>query len=134
MAILPVVLFCIACNIDGPEGEAAKLEEFLKKEQAGLYGMGGYLFRYSQENCQISVNKRRLSVRLQNDNQSNYVHIKLSGFPATPKEKIEVGLSYNVGGEDLQDNCIMEVVNCGTDKMWLWDNKKHTGLILPVCW
>lgn len=123
-----------SCNIDGPGREYAELKDFLKEEKAGLIADGTYLFKYSQEDCQTSINKRRRHIRLQKDNQDSYVHIQLSAFPATHNEKLEVFVVYRRDEEEVAGTYTMEAAKIGTGMIWLWDEKKHTGIILPVCW
>lgn len=133
IAVIVVALLLLGCDRDRP-WKSANLEDFLQKKEAGLFGYGGYMFRYSQEDCQLSVNKRRKHVRMQNDKQSHYVHVEMESFPNTLKEKLEVKLSYNLGGDQVSSCYNMEVMESKAGKIWLWDNKKHTGIILPVCW
>lgn len=133
IAVILAALLLLGCDPERPQ-KSASLEDFLQKKEAGLVGYGKYMFRYSHEDCQICVNKRRKHVRLQNDKQSYYVHVELSNFPNTIKEKLEVTLSYSLGGDQVNSIYNMEVMESKSDKIWLWDNKKHTGIILPVCW
>ena len=134
ITIVLFALFLMGCQPDNPRKNSANLEEFLQKKEAGLFGYGKYLFRYSSDDCQVSVNKRRKHVRLQNDSQTYYVHMELSNFPNAPKEKLEIRMSYKLDGEQVNEDYSMEVMESRQGKMWLWDNKKHTGIIIPVCW
>ena len=133
LAAIMAALLLVGCDPHRPE-ESANLEEFLQKKETGLFGNGRYMFRYSGEDCQISVNKRRKHIRLQDDKQSGYVHMELSDFPNTLKENLQVRLSYSLDGNLTSSHYNMEVADSREGKMWLWDNKKHTGVIIPVCW
>ena len=134
LTIALFALFIMGCNPDNPRNSSANLENFLHKKEAGLFGYGKYLFRYSSDDCQISVNKRRKHLRMQNDSQTYYVHVEFSDFPNAPKQRLEVRLSYKLDGDQVSSDYSMEVMEIRQDKMWLWDNKKHTGIIIPVCW
>ena len=133
-AVLIVPFLSVCCHIDTPRREHAELKDFLKKDDAGLVIDGRYQFKYSQEDCQISINKRRRHIRLQQDNQSKYMHIQLSAFPTTTHEKIEINAIYKTEEEEIKEIYTMDAAKIGTGKIWLWDNKKHTGMIIPVCW
>lgn len=134
VAIILFALFLPGCGPDNPRKNTANLEDFLQKNEAGLFGYGKYMFRYSEDDCQVSVNKRRKHVRLQNDSQTYYVHVEMGDFPHAPKDKLEIKVCYKLGGDQVSDEYSVEVMESRQGKMWLWDNKKHTGIILPVCW
>lgn len=71
--------------------EHRQLEDFIEKDAVGLFGYGGFLFKYSEEECQLAVNHKRKQMRLQNDNQMDYVHIKFAKFPECIFCNIECG-------------------------------------------
>lgn len=133
-AVLFITILFAGCNIDGPRRDYAELKDFLREDDAGMLADGKYLFKYSQEDSQRSINKRRRHIRLQHDNQNSYVHIQLSSFPATLNETIEVFVISYTDEQEVSNSYTMDAAKFESGKVWLWDKKKHTGIILPVCW
>lgn len=133
LAILAsLVLLCCKKN-EEPEG-IANVNEFLAKKEAGIFGYGGFLFKYNPQDCQISVNVKRHQVRLQNDNQTNWLQVHLTKFPSSKGETIELELRYMSGGDEIVNRTAMETVKTDDGKFWLWDQKNNMGIILPQCW
>ncbi len=114
--------------------EHRQLEDFIEKDAVGLFGYGGFLFKYSEEECQLAVNHKRKQMRLQNDNQMDYVHIKFAKFPDASSVTLNVEVWYKVGKDEIHSVSQMETVKTGNGKIWLWDMEKKAGLILPVWW
>lgn len=127
MAAVAVVLL-FSCNKD-EKREDSGMQEFVQREECGLFGHGGFLFRYDEENCQFSINPARRQVRMQSDSQEDYVNMQFSAFPSSAAAEIEVVLRYKVGYEEISCQCIMEPVKYEGNKFWLWDNTNSLGLI-----
>ena len=126
-----VLLLCVALSSCRKErdGDSMGLQEFLKREECGLFGHGGFLFRYMEEHCQFSINAIRKQVRMQDDAQSDYVNIQFTAFPSPSAEGVEVLLRYKVGDEEISCKHYMEIVRQEEDKFWLWDNSANLGII-----
>ena len=107
-----VIAISFSCNKE-EKRKGARLEEFIQREECGLFGHGGFLFRYDEVNCQFSINPARRQVRMQSDSQEDYVNIQFSEFPSPDRTEVEVVLKYKVGNED---------------KFWLWDGVNSLGL------
>ena len=143
-------------NTDG-----TSLQEFVQREECGLWGHGGFLFRYDEGNCQFSINPSRRQVRMQSDNQDDYVNIlfsalptpamtkveaelryrvgneeisniMFSAFPTHSMMKVEAALRYNVGNEEISNTSIMETVKVDGNKFWLWDSSNSLGIIIRL--
>lgn len=130
-----VLLFsAVSCRDDNRHGKSAGVKDFVQKQDAGLFGYGGFLFRYSEENCQISFNRQRRQIRLQDDVQSGYLNVAFEEFPASGANETTLEMRYKAGGDEIVYSGRMEIVQVSADKIWLWDGKDNMGVILPVCW
>ena len=124
-ALLLMCLLFSSCkkeNNTDPMG----LQEFLKREDCGLFGHGGFLFRYNESHCQFSINSMRRQVRMQDDTQSDYVNIQFTVFPTPSAEGVELLLRYKVGDDEISSRCFMEIVKYESDKFWLC-SQTHRG-------
>ena len=129
-----VSLALLGCNKNRePEG-IANVNDFMAKKEAGMFGYGGFLFKYNPQDCQISVNVKRHQVRLQNDSQTNWLQVHLTKFPSSKGETIELELRYMSGGDEIVNRTAMETVKTAEGKFWLWDHQNNMGIILPQCW
>ena len=133
---LSVVLMCsilVSCIKDDSGRRASgEMREFLKKTECGLVGYGGYLFKYSDNNCQMSVNKRRRYMRMQNDAQSDYVHLVFAANPKVTDKNVQMELRYLVGSDENVRSATMVNVKSADGKIWLWNEDSGMGLIIPV--
>lgn len=128
-AVAMAVLF--SCRKYG-NTDGTSLQEFVQREECGLWGHGGFLFKYDEENCQFSINPSRRQVRMQSDNQEDYVNIMFSAFPTHSMMKVEAALRYNVGNEEISNTSIMETVKVDGNKFWLWDSSNSLGIIIRL--
>lgn len=121
--------FLISCHKD-EKRDGAGLQEFVKRTECGLWGHGGFLFRYDEENCQFSINPARKQARMQSDNQEDYVNVTFSSFPTPALMKVEAALRYKVGNEEITSKCLLETVKIEDNKFWLWDSGSNLGIII----
>ena len=133
MSIVLLLVF-ISCRKDEDSSGVANLDEFISKQEAGLFGYGGFLFKYTPLECQISINIKRQQIRLQNDSQTNWLHVHFSRFPKMEGESIELELRYRAGGDEIVNHTAMETVRAEKGKYWLWDSENNMGIIVPHCW
>lgn len=132
--LLFLILFAVAvaCRKDGPvQKNSRELESFLKKKDFGLVGLGEYLFKYSDEKCQWSINEQRGTIRMQDDMQSVYVHIHFESHPVPYGGSVPVLLKYKVGTEEVTATTTMKKVETDMGVVWWWDEEKDMGVILP---
>lgn len=131
--LVPVLVAAIlaGCGKDSPKRPLV-LDDFIRKEECGLVGYGGYLFKYSQEDCQLSINARRKQVRMQNDDQTDYVQVVFSRMPGKGDFSSDVHLWYKLGADEITSVGKMDIVRFSDSKVWLWDNGRNIGVILPL--
>lgn len=129
-AALLVLLSCRKTEDTG----GSQLQQFLEMEESGLWGYGGYLFKYSHKNCQFSINPVRRQIRMQEDGQQYYVNIQFAVFPPASEGEIELQLTYRSGNEENLRKCIMTAQKNEENKLWLWDAQNNMGVIIPYEW
>ena len=129
-----LALLLFSCRKGEESAGIANLDDFISRQDAGLFGDGGFLFKYTPQECQISTNIKRHQIRLQNDPQTSWLHIGFAQFPRSEGEKIGVELKYRVGGDEIVNVTVVETVKVRGEKYWLWDSKNNLGVILPHCW
>ncbi len=133
--VLFAAILCIAVvscrKDDGGKGDIMELEDFIEKRECGLVGYGGYLFKYSGKDCQISVNLRRRYIRMQNDIQTDYVHAEFDELPYETGKNMKVGMRYRVSTDEIVNTIPMTSVRVTADKVWLWNGENRIGLIIP---
>ncbi|MBR5183343.1 MAG: hypothetical protein IKW15_02590, partial [Bacteroidales bacterium] len=112
----------------------SQLQQFLEMEESGLWGYGGYLFKYSHKNCQFSINPARRQIRMQEDGQQYYVNIQFAVFPPASEGEIDLQLTYRSGNEENLRKCIMTAQKNEENKLWLWDAQNNMGVIIPYEW
>lgn len=131
---LAVATLFVSCGEDNEGNDFVDLDGFLTKQDIGLFGYGGFLFKYTPHECQISVNVRRKQIRIQNDSQTAWTNIVFKKFPSDVKDQIELELRYMSGGDEIVQTTVMETVKVSGDKFWLWNRTNNSGIIIPQCW
>ena len=131
--VIAAMLLLLSCR-KAENDSGSHLEQFLKMEESGLWGYGGYLFKYSYKNCQFSINPMRKQIRMQEDGQQYYVNIQFAVFPPASEGEIELQLTYRSGNEENQRKCIMTARKSEDNRLWLWDAQNNMGIIIPSSW
>lgn len=126
-------LFMLSCNKSNKEN-TDQLEQFLQRNESGLWGYGGFLFKYTSNTCQFSINVQRRQIRMQDDSQQDYINVQFASFPPAIEGEVELQLRYKVGNEENTRNCIMTAVKSQGNKIWLWDMQGNIGIIIPSSW
>lgn len=126
-----LALLFAGCRKDSPE-KPVELDDFIRKQECGLVGYGGYLFKYSDTDCQLSINARRRQVRMQNDDQTDYVQVVFGRMPGNGDVSSDVYIRYRVGSDEIAVAGRMEIVRSSNAKVWLWDGGRQLGVILPM--
>ena len=133
--LLSVFLFAVyGCSKKEVQDDYMEYEEFISRQETGFVGYGGFLFKYTDSQCQLSVNVKRKQLRMQNDSQTDYVHMTFSSFPVEPLKSVGVALRYKVGSDEISVPLQMEVVKRSEGKVWLWNSARGMGLIVPALW
>ena len=131
--VAAALLVLLSCRKTEDTG-GSQLQQFLEMEESGLWGYGGYLFKYSHKNCQFSINPARRQIRMQEDGQQYYVNIQFAVFPPASEGEIELQLTYRSGNEENLRKCIMTSQKNEENKLWLWDAQNNMGVIIPYEW
>lgn len=131
LLVMVAAALCISCRKDSPK-KPVELDDFIRKQECGLVGYGGYLFKYSEEDCQLGINARRRQVRMQNDTQTDYVNVIFSRIPSSADVSVHVDVRYRVGADEITGSGMMDVVRFSGSRVWLWDSGKSMGIIVPL--
>lgn len=126
------LLLLVGCSKDNGGSGKDMSETFLKKEEPGMFGYGGYLFKYNKESCQVAVNVKKRQIRLQNDEHTSYVNVLFPPQPLQPDAVVTLRLTYKLGGDEICSDMEMQLLKESDGKMWLWNSASGTGLVLPA--
>ena len=94
-----------------------------------IYSLDGICTFTEQEQLQAAINPKRLTYRLQNSDQSKYIHVKFDGKPTAVGQKMKTEFSFQ-GVSFLKEGMEMEVVRIDGDKVWL--SGDNVGIVIPV--
>lgn len=130
MLVCAAFVSCI--KDDFVKSGSSDMKAFLKKKEYGLVGYDRYQFKYSDNDCQLCVNKRGRYMRMQNDTQSSYVHVVFAANPTVADKNVQVEIRYRWEGDENVRSVTMVNVKASDDKIWLWNEENRTGLIIPV--
>lgn len=97
--------------------------------EVGFYSLDGICTFTEQEQLQAAINPKRLTYRLQNSDQSKYIHVKFDGKPTAVGQKMKTEFSFQ-GVSFLKEGMEMEVVRIDGDKVWL--SGDNVGIVIPV--
>ena len=123
MKVIYVVLVCLLAFTSCAETEYA--ENGVDKKNITGYTEVGF---YSLDGI-CTINPKRLTYRLQNSDQSKYIHVKFDGKPTAVGQKIKTEFSFQ-GVSFLKEGMEMEVVRIDGDKVWL--SGDNVGVIVPA--
>ena len=120
MKVIYVVLVCLLVFASCAETEYAEngvdKKNITGYTEVGFYSLDGICTFTEQEQLQAAINPKRLTYRLQNSDQSKYIHVKF--------EFSFQGVSF------LKEGMEMEVVRIDGDKVWL--SGDNVGIVIPV--
>lgn len=133
MKVIYVLLACLLAFASCAETEYAE-NGVAKKNitgytEVGFYSLDGVCVFTEHEQVQAALNAKRMTYRLQNSDQSKYIHVKFAGKPATTGQKIKAEFSFQ-GVSFLKEEMEMEVVRIEGEKVWL--SGDNVGVIVPV--
>ena len=78
---------------------------------------------------QVCINHERLTFRLQNSDQSEFVHAEFSSAPSEVSEKVTVSVT-SLGFDLAKGNFEMEVVKADGERVWL--ASETVNMIIPA--
>lgn len=134
IALLAFAILASSCRKESGDQGVMDLDSFMDKQEIGLFGYGGFLFKYTPQECQIAVNIKREQIRIQNDTQTGWINMYLAKFPSETGEEIEIELRYMSGGDEIVQSTVMETVKASGNKFWLWNRSNNMGIVIPHCW
>lgn len=130
--ILLLVVALVGCK------QRMSLEEqtrnsFLSKSAAeGAYAGETPVMTYDEYQHQIATNAERLSLRIQNDDQSQYLMLKLSDPPKSVGQMLSIEVqSLAVDGIDAKTYSV-EYKKTDMKMMWFWSKTDMVGFVIPV--
>ena len=94
MKVIYVVLVCLLAFTSCAETEYAEngvdKKNITGYTEVGFYSLDGICTFTEQEQLQAAINPKRLTYRLQNSDQSKYIHVKFDGKPTAVGQKIRL--------------------------------------------
>lgn len=131
MKVIYVLLACLLVFASCAETDYAEngvdRKDITGYTEIGFYSLDGVCT--FAEQVQAAINSKRLTYRLQNSDQSKYIHVKFTGKPATVGQKIRAAFSFR-GVSFLKEEMEMEVVRIDGGKVWL--SGDNVGMVIPV--
>lgn len=133
MKVMYVILVCLLAFISCAEMEY--VENGIDKKnitgytEVGFYSLDGICTSTEQERFQTAANPERLTYRLQNSDQSKYIHAKFGRKPTATDQEMKTEFSLQ-GVSFLKEGMEMEVIRMDGDKVWLSGN--NIGVIVPA--
>ena len=133
--LLSIALY--GCN-KRPDGISVECHSFAGRNVIGLVKGKNYIVSFKKERCQYVYNKKRISIRFQDDEQNSYVSVQLETLegvkPAVVNEVVNVELVYRVSVHD--DECReilpMTLLKEEDEICWLWNEEKKIGVIADL--
>lgn len=126
--IVLLVFLLSSCNRDNSNSSDEELL-FLNEPDIGLFSAKKYLVRYNVMDFQIAVNRGRKAIRIQNDIQNEYFNVDFKYIPNRGSNSSAYVYCHSTSFQgSLQLS--LEVIRRTSDRVWLWDSDKNTGIIL----
>lgn len=133
MKFIYVLLVCLltlaSCAETEYAGKGIDKKDITGYNNIGFYSLDGVYTFTDQNQNQTAINSKRLTYRLQNQDQSQYIHVKFADKPVTVGQKIKVIFSFK-GFSFLKEEMEMEVVRVEEEKIWI--SGDNTGIVIPV--
>ena len=134
MKVIYVVLVCLLAFTSCAETEYAEngvdKKNITGYTEVGFYSLDGICTFTEQEQLQAAINPKRLTYRLQNSDQSKYIHVKFDGKPTAVGQKIKTEFSFQ-GVSFLKEGMEMEVV--GRLSLRQSDGYGLCSVMIPSC-
>lgn len=104
---------------------------FIDSYQIGSYISGRELLVYDPSIHQIAVNSKRSSIRIQNDDQTVFINLRLEAMPKTIGVNILADVYLSVNRKVEEYKVVLECSKIENRQMWLWDRENLLGFIIP---
>lgn len=133
MKAIYVLLVCLLSLVSCAEtdyiGKGIDKKDITGCHDAVFYSLDGVCSFAVQKENQVAVNPKRLTYRLQNQDQSQYIHVQFAKEPAVVGQKVKAVFSFR-GVSFLKETMEIEVVRLEEGKMWLAGD--NVGIVIPV--
>lgn len=133
MKVIYVLFVCLltlaSCAETEYAGKGVDKKDITGYSDAGFYSLDGVCTFTVQSQNQVAVNSKRLTYRLQNQDQSQYIHVEFAEKPAVVGQKVKAVFSFQ-GVSFLKEEMEMEVVRVDEGKVWL--SGDNAGIVIPV--
>ncbi|MDR0713609.1 MAG: hypothetical protein LBF89_05035 [Bacteroidales bacterium] len=133
MRVIYALLSCLPAFASCAETEYAEngigKKNITGYTDVGFYSPDGVCVFTEPEQIQTAINPKRLTYRLQNSDQSKYIHAKFTEKPVAIGQKIKAELSFQ-GVSFLKEGVEMEVARIDGEKVWL--SSDNVDVIIPV--
>ena len=113
------------------EIDSVEKQLFLDEFVIGCYMDGHEYFVYNEKIHQVAINPIRHTVRLQDDTQSEYCHIKLESYPRSIGITILADMSIGESNGQSTYKLVFECSKVEDGKIWLWNKENKIGAIIP---
>lgn len=113
------------------EIDSVEKQLFLDEFVIGCYMDGHEYFVYNEKIHQVAINPIRHTVRLQDDTQSEYCHIKLESYPRSIGITILADMSIGESHGQSTYKLVFECSKVEDGKIWLWNKENKIGAIIP---
>lgn len=133
MKIIYVLMVCLLTLASCAETEYAEKgldrKDITGYSDIGFYSLDGVCAFTAQKQYQTSANSKRLTYRLQNQDQSTYIHVQFAQKPATAGQTVKATFTSQ-GVSFVGNEIIMEVIRLNEGKIWL--SGGNVGIVIPV--
>ena len=116
--LLSIALY--GCN-KRPDGISVECHSFAGRNVIGLVKGKNYIVSFNKERCQYVYNKKRISIRFQDDEQNSYVSVQLETLEGVKTAVVSIPQRYmhtqneviSVADVDNTAKLIAEYIKCG---------------------
>ena len=125
------VIFFFSCNPPEIKIDSKEKEKFLFSTEVGFYLGGKGEILYDKETHQISTNRKRKQIRIQNDTQTEFVDINMQNRPHSLGVHTIIDFHILNNGEISSFSQLYECSKINSEYYWLWNSETKTGFIIP---
>lgn len=130
LLIIAVPGILTGCKNDSVESGGGLKERFIEITDIGVHTAATSIFIYDEDNGQHVRSKDGLISRIQTNDKTKYIMVKLSEAPA--RDKV-VGAQVDLYGlpDSGKSTPYLEVIRFDGGKIWLFDAESETCYIMP---
>ena len=115
-----------------PETKTLERKHFEQSVVEGLYVKDVRVLAYESASFQRAMNPRRLTYRIQSDDQTQYLNVQYSDrIPSGEGEEVECEIHYRLEAGETTTLIVKFIVIKTTDEyLWLWNEFQKVGVIV----